>query len=146
LVQAGLVDKPWPTPISVPNTSFNFESTMASSIKKEELFGYLDGREIGHGLFSDSPLTSPEPTPPTSPAQQPTLLDSQDRPSIDRLSPPDSQVPGHSASAAADPSGTVKKAGKKYCSSKIRSHAKGPMSRGSERLGISPMTFTPPPA
>ena len=55
MVQAGLVDKPWPTPISVPDASFNFKSAMASSIEKEELLGYLDGGEIGHGLFRTAP-------------------------------------------------------------------------------------------
>ena len=52
------------TPISAHDPSFDFESPITLSIERE-MSGYLDGREIGRGLFSDSPLTTPEPTPPT---------------------------------------------------------------------------------
>jgi hypothetical protein len=117
-------------------TSFDFESALALSIEKEELFGHLDSGEIGDGLFSGSPLTTPDLTPPPSPAQQPTLLESQDLPSVGPLSPPDhQQLPGDSSSTAAGPPGedVLEKAGMKYRSNKIRCHAKRKRERANER-------------
>jgi hypothetical protein len=107
----------WPTlapphqcPRCVPDASFDFESALASSIVQEELHGHLDSGEMGCGLFSPSPLTSPKPKPPPSPAQQPTLLDSKDLPSIGSLSPADPQrMPGDSSATAFDPPGGVKR-------------------------------------
>jgi hypothetical protein len=127
LAKAGQVDKRWPTPISVPNASFDFESALELSIEKEELFGYLDCGDIGCGLFSGSPLTSPEPTPPPSPFQQPTSLDSP-------LSPPEPlPMPGDSSSTAAGLPGEAKKADGRYRSNKTRSHAKRKRERANER-------------
>jgi hypothetical protein len=80
LAQAGWADsvgpdKHWVPTIGVPDLLFDFESEMALSIEREEIMGYLDSGEIGHGLFGDSdsepPLTTPEPTPPSSPTQKP---------------------------------------------------------------------------
>src|ERR1700723_2506607 len=62
LAQAGRAGKAWLRPVCVPDKSFDFESTVASSIKWEEMFGCLDSGGVGIGLFSTSPLTSPEPT------------------------------------------------------------------------------------
>ena len=134
MAKAGRVGKRWPSPVSVPDTSFDFESALASSIVQEELLGHLDSGEMGCGLFSASPLTSPEPSPPPSPAQQPTLLGSKDPPSIGSLSPPDPQrMPVDSSSATFDSPGDVKKADKRYRSNKMRSHAKRKRERANER-------------
>ena len=81
-----------------------------------------------------SPLTSPEPTPPPSPAQHPTLLDSLDPPPIGPLlplGPP--PVPADSSSTATDPPSAVKTASKRYRSNKQRSHAKRKRDRANER-------------
>jgi hypothetical protein len=120
-------DKPWPTPISAHDPSFDFESAIALSIEKEEKFGHLDSGEIGRGLFSDSPLTTPEPTPPPSPTQKPNSLDDPNLPPF----PPDPQsVPGETASISA---GRLENAGKKYGSNKKRSHAKRKRDRAERR-------------
>ena len=98
---------------------------MASSIEREEMFGYLDSGGIGIGLFSASPLTSPEPTPPPSPAQKPAFSDSQDPPSISPLSPPDPRLtPEDSPSTVTEPPAVVNAAGRKYRSNKAKSHAR----------------------
>jgi hypothetical protein len=133
-VKAGWVGKRWPNPISVPNTSFDLESALESSIAREELIGHLDSGETGCGLFSASPLTSPEPTPPPSPAQQPTLLDSEDLPSIGPILAPDPQrMPEDSSSTVVDPPDGAKKAERRYRSNKMRSHAKRKRERANER-------------
>jgi len=120
-------DKPWPTPISAHDPSFNFESAIALSIEKEEKFGHLDSGEIGCGLFSDSPLTTPEPTPPPSPTEKPASLDDHNFPPFPR---DPSSVPGEIASTSA---GRLENAGKKYGSNKQRSHAKRKRDRAEQR-------------
>lgn len=113
---------------------FDFESELASAIRSEELFGYMDGGEIGNGLFSNSPLTSPDPTPPPSPAQRSTALEGQDLPPVCSLSPPDSQqMLGSSSSKVTDPAGEAKKVGRRYVSNKKRSHGKRKRERVNER-------------
>ena len=134
LAQAALVDKHWPTPISVSDSLFDFESAMASSIEREELFGYLDSGEIGSGgLFSDSPLTTPEPMPPPSP----TLDDhnSTPEPFTPHFILDPQPAPGETASTFAGrlPMGEVEGTGKKYGSNKRRSHAKQKRERAEQR-------------
>jgi hypothetical protein len=134
LAKAGLVGRSWLSPMTVADVSFDFESALASSIVQEELLGHLDSGEMGCGLFSTSPLTSPETTAPPSPAQQPTLLDGTDIPSIGSLSPPNPErMPGESSAAVCDLPGTVTKADKRYRSNKTRSHAKRTRARANER-------------
>jgi hypothetical protein len=135
-------DKPWPTPISVHNASFDFESAITLSIEREEMFGYLDSGDIGRGLFSDSPLTTPEPTPPPSPTEKPIFFDDHNPPpfSSDHRS-----VPGETASTSA---GRLENAGsKKYGSNKKRSHAKRKRDRAEQRkereAGVHPYEVRP---
>lgn len=138
-------DKHWLTPIGVPDPLFDFEFEMALSIEREEIMGHLDSGEIGHGLFSDSdsepPLTTPEPTPPSSPTQKPTAnLDAHNFSPFPPHFPldPNSQSAGETAptSAARLPVGKVNcdNAGKKYYkSNKRRSHAKRKRDRAEQR-------------
>jgi len=53
---AGWVDNDWPTPISVSEPTFNFESTLALSIEREERYGHLDSGEVvgSHPLANQS--------------------------------------------------------------------------------------------
>ena len=109
---------------------------MAFSIEREETFGYLDGGEIGCGLFSDSPLTTPEPTPPPSPTQKLTSLDDHNPSPFSPHFPPDPQlVPGQAASSSTSARrlGEVENTGKRYSSNKRRSHAKRKRDRGEQR-------------
>ena len=119
--------------MSVPEPSFNFDSALALSIEMEEQYGHLDCGEVGYGLFSSSPLTSPEPTPPPSPSHQPTPLDGLDLPSIRLPLPPDPQQMPRDSSAAVESPGGVKSAGR-YCSNKMRSHAKRKREGANERM------------
>jgi hypothetical protein len=137
-------DKPWPTPVSVHDASFDFESAVALSIETEEMFGYLDSGEIGRGLFSDSPLTTPEPTPPPSPTQKSISLDDHNPLPF----PPDPQsVAGKTASTSSGRLGKVENADKKYGSNKKLSHAKRKCDRAEQRkereAGVHPYEVRP---
>jgi hypothetical protein len=128
------VDKLWPIPIDVHDASFDFESAMASSNEREEMFGYLDSGAMGSGLFSDSPLTTPEPTPPPSPTQKPTFLDHHNPPPLLTHFPQDPQsAPGGTASTLAGQFDKVGGGGKKYGSNKKRGHAKRKRDRAEQR-------------
>ena len=121
---------------------------MASSIEREEIFGYLDGGAIGRGLFSDSPLTTPEPTPPPSPSPEQTFLDDQNPPPFPPHFPPDHQLaPGETAPTSGGQLGKVEGAGKKYGSNKKRSHAKRKRDRAEQQkeceAGVHPYEVRP---
>ncbi|KAF8230483.1 hypothetical protein L208DRAFT_1281632 [Tricholoma matsutake] len=88
------------------------------------MFGYLDSGKIGHSLFSDSPLPTPEPTLPPSPTQKLTSLDDHNLPLDPQL------VPGKTASTSA---GQLENAGKKYGSNKQWSHAKWKRDRAEQQ-------------
>jgi hypothetical protein len=133
-MKAGQADNDWTTPICVPEASFDFESALATSIKMEELYGHLDDGELGYGIFNDSPLTSPEPTPPPSPTQPTTWLDTLDTPLGGSLSPPNPpQMPEDLPLTAAGTPGPAKTTVKKYLSNKVRSHAKRKRERANKR-------------
>jgi hypothetical protein len=110
---------------------------VASSIEWEELFGYLEGGEIGHGLFGSSPLTSPKPTPPPSPAQKPTSLGTRDLPPFPSLFSPDVPLlaPPAFASTPPEPSepGIAENVHKKHRSNKQRSRKKRARDREDQR-------------
>jgi hypothetical protein len=130
----GQVDKLWPIPINVHDPSFDFESAMASSNEREEMFGYLDSGAIGSGLFSDSPLTTPEPTPPPSPTQKPTFLDRHNPPPLLMHFTQDRQsAPRGTTSTSAGQFDKVGSEGKKYGSNKKRGHAKRKRDRAEQR-------------
>jgi hypothetical protein len=130
----GQVDKLWPIPINIPEASFDFESAMASSNDREEMFGYLDSGAIGSGLFSDSPLTTPESTPPPSPTQKPTFLDHHNPPPLLMHFPQDHQsAPGGTASTSAGQFDKVGNGDRKYDSNKKRGHAKRKRDRAEQR-------------
>jgi hypothetical protein len=121
---------------------------MASSIEREEMFGYLDSGAIGRGLFSDSPFTTPEPTPPPSPTQEQTSLDDQNPLPSPPHFPPDRQsAHGETASTSAGRLGNVEGAGKKYGSNKKRSRAKRKRDRAEQRkereAGVHPYEVRP---
>ena len=100
----------------------------------EEKYGHLDSGEVGYSLFGDSPLTTPELTPPPSPALPSTSLDGLGHPLVGLPALPDPPpMLGDSPSIAADPPGNGKTAGKKHRSNKMRSHAKRKRARANER-------------
>ena len=115
----------------VPNLLFDFESATELSIKREEICGHLDNREIGYGLYSDSPLTTPEPTPPQSPTQK--LTSTLDNPPHFPLDLSHPAAVGDSASPSAGQVNKVENKGKKYKSNKKRSHAKRKLDRAERR-------------
>jgi len=126
LPQAGLADSPWPTPISVPNASFDLESAMVLCVERVEMLGYSDSREIGCSLFSNSPLTMPEPTPPPSPAPGPTSWDHQHPLApLPPLPPfPPNPLPAHGeAMQTTSWQGEVENVSRRHSHNKRRSHA-----------------------
>lgn len=104
------------TPITVPNLLFDFESATTLSIEREEICGHLDNREIGYGLYSDSPLTTPEPMLPPSPTQKPTSM--LDNPPHFSPDPSYLAAAGDAASTSAGLVSEVENKGKKYKSNK----------------------------